>query len=552
MNNDYKYKYIKYKKKYIKLKNNKIGGASNKFNFDTSKLKIRKDIFEENEIEECKNSVNYGPEFRTNKKFKNFVQMYYHAGDTKDLEKYLLNPMKNIINQYKYEEINNKNNIFNEINTKIPKLYSKNNFDTIKNSLFYQFNKFKKGLFVSIKNNKIEIFLPFSNANYKNKFENYLLLKDENKEDYDELLKLKENKNLDNKEKNRYDFLNTYFRNNLLKFSKKNRKRYLFDRSKWVANNCIFRNTFPEYEGDKLTSEYKYLLEELLKNRKIPDINFFINLRDFPLLKNDLTEPYQEIYNSNNKKIDNGFTFKNYTPILSRSTTDKYADIAIPTEDDIYRISNKIFPDKCKNSYTKSNIQDIEKEWNNKINKAIFMGQATGCGITIDDNMRLKAADLSLKYPDFLKAGITGWNKRLKKAINKPLEIINPDKFKFKLAQKMTRKEISKYKYQLEIDGHVSPFRLSFDMSYNSVLLIVKSKYKMWFSDMLVEYEHYVPIKEDLSDLIDKIKWCQNNDEKCKQISINAMNFYKKYLNKDGILDYLQNLFIKIVNLQNS
>jgi hypothetical protein len=548
---NYKYKYLKYKKKYKILKNNKIGGSSNNLDYDTSKLKIRKDIFEEDEIEECKKSVNYGPEFKTNKKFKNFVQMYYHAGDVEDLEKYLLKPLKNIINQYKYEKINNKNNIFNNLIIKISKLYNKNSHDIIKKSLFYQFNKFKKGLFVSIKNGKIEIYLPFSNVNYKNTFENYLLLNNENKKNYDQLIKLKQKKNLNNKEKNRYDNLNTYFRNNLLKFSKQNKKRYLYDRNKWVANNCIFRNTYPEYEGDKLTSEYKYLLEELLKNRTIPDINFFINLRDFPLLKNDLSEPYEEIYNSTNKKMEKQFIFKNYTPVLSRSTTDKFADIAIPTEDDIYRISNKIFPDKCKNSYTKSNITDVEIKWENKLNEAIFMGQATGCGITINDNMRLKAAYLSLKYPQYLKAGITGWNKRLKKNKNKPLQIINPNDFEFKKADKMSRKDISKYKYQLEIDGHVSPFRMSFDMSYNSVLLIVKSKYKMWFSDLLKPYVHYIPIKNDLSDLIDQIKWCTNNDDKCKKISKNAMDFYNKYLTKDGIFDYMQKLFIDIVKLQN-
>ena len=154
---NYKYKYLKYKKKYQLLKNNKIGGASNKY--DTSKFKIRKDIFEENEIEECKNSVNYGPEFRTNKKFKNFVQMYYHAGDTEDLEKYLLDPMKDIINKYEYKKIINKNNIFNDINIKISKLYSKNDFDSIKNSLFYQFNKFNEPSFF----NRYSLWFVFNN-----------------------------------------------------------------------------------------------------------------------------------------------------------------------------------------------------------------------------------------------------------------------------------------------------------------------------------------------------------------------------------------------------
>ena len=177
---------------------------------------------------------------------------------------------------------------------------------------------------------------------------------------------------------------------------------------------------------------------------------------------------------------------------------------------------------------------------------AIFMGQATGCGITIDTNMRLKAADLSIKHPEYLKAGITGWNTRLKKYKNNPLQIINPKDFKFTLSEKISKKKISRYKYQLEIDGHVSPFRLSFDMSYNSLLLIVESKNYMWFSKLLKPYEHYIPIKKDLSDLIQKIKWCQENDSKCEKIAENAKYFFNKYLSKEGIYDYMQKVLVEL------
>ena len=54
------------------------------------------------------------------------------------------------------------------------------------------------------------------------------------------------------------------------------------------------------------------------------------------------------------------------------------------------------------------------------------------------------------------------------------------------------------------------------------------------------EYEHYIPIKEDLSDLAEKIKWCKNNDDKCKKIAINSKKFFEKYFKKKILLDYLQ------------
>jgi len=549
----YKLKYIKYKLKYNNLKKNIQSGGSNK-NPDvvnTSRFQKRKDIFEENEIEECEKSVRYGPDYKTNEKFDKFNQLYYHAGDEEDLKNYGIEPIKSYLKAIKPREIKMKNsNVFKDSNISISKLYNNNNLHTIEQTLLYIYRKFKKGLLVFIKDQELKIYLPFSNVNYKNEFEEKLLIDDEKEIDLEKLKKLKMKNSLGLKDKERKKNLEKKFRRNLINFSNKNRRKYLFDRSKWVANNCIFRNTYPEYEGDKLTSEYRYLLNELLKYRKIPDVTFFLNLRDFPILKEDLTEPYEDIYNSKTKKMDKKYINKNYTPILSRSKTDKHADILLPTEDDILRISNKIFPDKCNTGYTKSSRLDIETNWSKKIDKAIFMGQATGCGITLKDNMRLKAADMSLKYPEHLVAGITGWNKRLKKSFGNKLNIIDPKEFNFSLSQKMSRNEISKYKYQLEIDGHVSAFRLSFDMSYNSVILLVESKYKIWFSHLLEPYKHYIPIKSDLSDLISQIEWCRKNDKKCEEIASNAKNFYDKYLSKDGILDYLQSLFIKLSKLK--
>jgi hypothetical protein len=63
----------------------------------------------------------------------------------------------------------------------------------------------------------------------------------------------------------------------------------------------------------------------------------------------------------------------------------------------------------------------------------------------------------------------------------------------------------------------------------------------MWYSNLLEEYVHYVPVKADLEDLVSQVQWCIKNDAKCKTIASNAKIFYDKYLTKDGIFNYLQN-----------
>jgi hypothetical protein len=74
------------------------------------------------------------------------------------------------------------------------------------------------------------------------------------------------------------------------------------------------------------------------------------------------------------------------------------------------------------------------------------------------------------------------------------------------------------------------------------------SGWKMWFSDLLQPYVHFVPVKADLSDLLEKIQWCRDNDETCKKISEQALMFSKKYLTRDSIMDYMQTLIVKLKN----
>merc|ERR1712071_185209 len=50
----------------------------------------------------------------------------------------------------------------------------------------------------------------------------------------------------------------------------------------------------------------------------------------------------------------------------------------------------------------------------------------------------------------------------------------------------------------------------------------------------------HVPVKADLSDLEEKIRWCRQNDDKCREIGENAKLFYEKYVAREPCLDYVE------------
>jgi len=116
-----------------------------------------------------------------------------------------------------------------------------------------------------------------------------------------------------------------------------------------------------------------------------------------------------------------------------------------------------------------------------------------------------------------------------------------------------TISEQIKYKYILDIDGWSNTWDATVWKLYSgSILLKVKSLWKQWYYDELVEWEHYVPINNDFSDLNEKIEWCINNDDKCKQIAINSNNFVDTKLNnayvKKKICETVNKYFTKSNN----
>ena len=264
-----------------------------------------------------------------------------------------------------------------------------------------------------------------------------------------------------------------------------------------------------------------------------------INRRDFPVLRYDNLHPYTHVYNNISKFKNNKFI-----PVFSQSTSPDYADIPIINIDDIKLFTKMSYPPN-------NNISSLPKlvKWSEKKNIALFRGTATGCGVTEDTNQRIKLAKLSYKYnnKNVIDAGLTSWNYR-NKIYNKKMTVINPKKLGFPLVNTVSPSEQSYYKYLIHVDGHVSAYRLTRELYSGSLLLIVKSpnNYSMWFTSLLKPYEHYIPIKEDLSDLIEKILWCQQNDDKCKKIAYTSYNLAINELTLDKALKYMAYTLNKI------
>ena len=91
-------------------------------------------------------------------------------------------------------------------------------------------------------------------------------------------------------------------------------------------------------------------------------------------------------------------------------------------------------------------------------------------------------------------------------------------------------------KYSILIDAGAGGYsgRVKHLLWSHRPLLLVDRTHKEYFYEYLIEWEHYIPVKSDLSDLIEKTQWCLTNYESAKTIAENAYNFSKKYLTREA------------------
>ena len=111
------------------------------------------------------------------------------------------------------------------------------------------YHKFKKGIYVKIRDGKIEKFLPFSKANFINEWG--LLLK----------TTTRFNNSFNNSEKENLKSLIIYC-NTHMGYSNFIHNK-IYDKQLWFANNCLIRYEYPINEGESGVLEMKEIFEKL-------------------------------------------------------------------------------------------------------------------------------------------------------------------------------------------------------------------------------------------------------------------------------------------------
>ena len=90
-------------------------------------------------------------------------------------------------------------------------------------------------------------------------------------------------------------------------------------------------------------------------------------------------------------------------------------------------------------------------------------------------------------------------------------------------------------KFIISLEGNDVASGLKWMVYSNSCVLVPAPTITSWFmEDRLVLYFYYVPIRSDLTDLVNQVNWCFQNLDLCVQIAKNATKYTRTFVDEEN------------------
>uniref|UniRef100_A0A8C7WU26 Protein O-glucosyltransferase 2 n=1 Tax=Oryzias sinensis TaxID=183150 RepID=A0A8C7WU26_9TELE len=235
----------------------------------------------------------------------------------------------------------------------------------------------------------------------------------------------------------------------------------------------VYIKTFGEHVGFRIFMDA--VLLSLTRKVHLPDVEFFVNLGDWPLEKR---KPTEEIH-----------------PIFSWCGSNSSRDIVMPT----YDLTESVLETMGRVSLDMMSVQgNTGPAWPEKNATAFWRGRDSR-------RERLELVKLSRAHPDLIDAAFTNF-----------FFFKHDESLYGPLVKHVSFFDFFKYKYQINIDGTVAAYRLPYLLAGDSVVFKVDSAYYEHFYKQLRAWEHYVPVRADLGDLLEKIQWARDHDSEVR------------------------------------
>ena len=300
-----------------------------------------------------------------------------------------------------------------------------------------------------------------------------------------------------------------------------------------ILDNKLYKyvpDKVPFSDTDTLTEK---ALKTLLMYAKVPDCDFILCGMD------GVPEHYVP---SNFYLVEDP---ANQAPILAQAKRESVAPkyiILIPDQlclsESWYRSSREILEANQKIS------------WDQKAPVAIWRGWLSDTGEISNGKLaanyqttpRFALCKMAALHPECIDAGLTNLDSKELETIAKSMGF---------LKNSLKKEDHLRGKYLPVLDGHMCTYPgYQWRLLSNSVCFKQESDQIQWFYKALQPYVHYIPVKNDMSDLVEKINWAKEHDEEAAAIADRARDFAQKNLLFEEVYFYLYQTFQEYAKFQ--
>lgn len=148
-----------------------------------------------------------------------------------------------------------------------------------------------------------------------------------------------------------------------------------------------------------------------------------------------------------------------------------------------------------------------DQSWQAQTPKLGAFGYLAGTGQVASKPTRLKFIEYARSYPE-------------------QFEYIETDKFAPQMKNQLGYVEYKqRFQYIIDLPGHHFLTKFYWMLFARRTLFYVRRDLAYDWEKRLEPFVHYVPLKEDLSDLLEKYAWAREHPEECRKLAENALDF---------------------------
>ena len=97
--------------------------------------------------------------------------------------------------------------------------------------------------------------------------------------------------------------------------------------------------------------------------------------------------------------------------------------------------------------------------------------------------------------------------------------------------------QVRRWSALVDVEGLGYSGRLKLLLHSGRPVLVQDRPWHEWYWDSLVPMEHYIPVRRDLSDLVDQARWVQRNPEEAEQIGRAGQKLAQRLLTRASAVD---------------